>query len=246
MSVNSIEDFYTEIYDFFKRLEIRKLEKILSETPNNKNLISLFNLLGENKPIILLDEVDYFYQKNKDIVFYEMLNIPYICDCDIRIIMISNNSEFDKEILPKIEDKKIRVTKYVFAPYTHIEINEILTNKLVEMNIQTYFEEDVLRLISRKCANKTGDLRPAIEIVKNLILTHQNQFNTGKTIELKDVLLIFNKKNTGFIDLMNNLTLEQRIMIVSIYFIIVRKDSLEITEKEVIYNYLDSRPISNN
>jgi Cdc6-like AAA superfamily ATPase len=233
MSVNSIDDFYIEIFEFFRKLEIRKLDKILSENPNNRNLITLFNMMGENRPTILLDEVDFFYQKNKDIIFYEMLNIPYICDCDIRMIMISNNSEFDKEILPKVEDKKIKVTKYVFTPYTHVEINEIMTNKLVDMEIQKYFEEDVLRLISRKCASKTGDIRPAIEVVKNLILTHQSEFSKGKKIELKDALLIFNKKNTGFIDLMNSLTVEQRIMIVSIYFLITRKDSLEVTEKEV-------------
>ena len=116
--------------------------KILKTNPSNLKIDTLCNVLNilnsndvEEKmtPIILLDEIDHFYQKNDDIAFFDILSIPYLSSCNLKILMISNNSEFDKYILPKIENRKIKISKYVFKPYTHVEINKILICQLTEL-----------------------------------------------------------------------------------------------------------------
>lgn len=249
MSVNSIDSFFTEVFNYFRSKEnlniidkhitnvktLHKIRSALDLTPNNKNLRDFLDLIKEKfHPIILLDEVDYFYQKNKDIIFYELLNIPYLSDCDIKLMMISNNSEFDKDILPKIENQKIKVLKYVFTPYTVIEIYEILKQKLIEMKLYKNFQDEAIKLIAKKLANKLGDLRPAIEVVKKLILNNKEEFKNNKIITLRDVMSMLNQKYSSFCELMNNLTVEQKIVIASIYFVTAKMDVTEIDEKQVL------------
>jgi Cdc6-like AAA superfamily ATPase len=240
MSVNSISDFYVEVFNYFKKdknlASIRDLglEDLLSQQTNNKNLIILLDALTKAyKPIVVLDEIDHFYKKSKDIDFFELLKVPYLTDCDFKMIIISNNPEFDKEILPKLGDKKIQLQKIVFAPYTHVAIYEILLQKLKENDTLQYFHEDALRLISKKF-ERSGDLRPALELVKNLLLINKTDLlDNKKKIELKDVLPAINRKNTTFVDLMNNLTVEQKLVIAAIYFVMINKNVTEEDEREV-------------
>ena len=260
MSVHSIEDFYLQILKF-----LLENSSILDNIHDRKNLESYYDILLDKKNIhkkfmqileiyrnkfvflILLDEVDNFYQKQKDIIFYEILNIPYLSDTIIKLILISNNSEFDKEILPKIENRKIKISRIVFRPYTHIEIYEILKRKLIEINLLSIFHDESLRLISKKLANKMGDLRPAIEIVKNLILENKMKINLSKEkkvlanneilITLKDVLIKLKQKSDSFADLMNNLTTEQKIVLLSIYFVFESTKNSEIEEKKILEKY---------
>ena len=201
---------------------------------------------GKIVPLILLDEVDYFYLKNNEILFYDILNIPHIASSVIKILMISNNSEFDKEILPKIKNRKIKIEKCVFEPYTHIEINKIITKKLDEIGMVKNFEENAIRFISSKLANKSGDLRPALELIKKIILDNKDEFiEKEKKINLSDVISIFKYQLSHFVEIIKNLTFEQKLVVISIYFIMNKDESYEIEETAVliiIYN-LDIRSV---
>jgi Cdc6-like AAA superfamily ATPase len=255
MSLNSIKDFNEEIFKFFNKTSsltiLRKifkskkydsLIKVLKTNQNNiktETLCNLLNILNTNDvgekltPIILLDEIDHFYQKNDDIAFFDILSIPYLSSCDLKIIMISNNSEFDKYILPKIENRKIKISKYVFKPYTHVEINKILIQKLSEINFKENFEENAVRFISSKLANKSGDIRPAIEIIKSIILNQKEEFSKGKKVDLREVMIILKHKASSFSEILKNLTFEQKVVISSIYFTMINTESSIITEEQV-------------
>lgn len=266
MSLNSIKDFNEEIFKYFNKTSsltiFRKifkskkydsLIKVLKTNPSNLKIDTLCNVLNilnsndvEEKmtPIILLDEIDHFYQKNDDIAFFDILSIPYISSCNLKILMISNNSEFDKYILPKIENRKIKISKYVFKPYTHVEINKILIQKLIETGFKDNFEENAIRFISSKLANKSGDLRPALEIIKSILLNQKEEFSNGKKVDLREVMIILKHKTSSFSEIIKNLTFEQKVVISSIYFSMVNSESSIITEEQVrhIYdlNFLDS------
>ena len=132
MSLNSIKEFYQEVFSFFnKSCNLVKLQdlhvknyktitKILKLSPSKENLLSLLQEFNSKslgiqlKIVFLLDEIDNFYQKHEETNFFEILIIPYTVCCDLKIIMISNNSEFDKYILPKFENRKLKMNKYVF------------------------------------------------------------------------------------------------------------------------------------
>ncbi len=277
MSVHSIEDFYIQIINFlFKNIELfknnddrKKLNSFqenidIKKNFNNKLLEILELYKSKFNFLILLDEVDNFYKKQTDIIFYEILNTPYISDTLIKLVLISNNAEFDKDIMPKIESRKIKTTRIVFKPYSHNEIYEILKQKLSEINILSYFQDEALKYISKKYGNKNGDLRPPIEILKNLILENKEKIlevinndsedcilnsnvnedeiqkkNLCKNylITLKHVLFRFTQKNQNFIELMNNLTTEQKIVLLSIYIIYDKNKNCEMDENLILDRY---------
>jgi len=252
MSVHSIDDFYFEFFSFFNKIQnLHRLKRILTKNeyhktseflklnPNKKNLFTFLENLESHqeklKPLILLDEVDYFYQKNNEILFYDILNIPNLASSSLKILMISNNSDFDKEILPKIKNRKIKIEKCVFEPYTHIEINRIISKKLEEMGMSQNFEENAIRFLSGKLANKSGDLRPALELIKKIILDFKDDFqNNKKKIELIDVISIMKLRHSHFVEIIKNLTFEQKLVVISIYFLINKLDSIELEESSVI------------
>lgn len=263
MSVHSIEDFYCQILEFLfnnfhvlksiaDRKNLMSYKNILSYKKNlNKNFIEILELYKEYFTfLILLDEVDNFYQKQKEIIFYEILNTPYLTDTEIKIMLISNNPEFDKEILPKIESKKIKISRIIFQPYNHQDIYFIIKEKLSDIKILGIFQDEALRLISKKLANKMGDLRPAIEIVKNLILENKSKivFNAdgkidpelnseNKLITLRDVLIKLKQKSQSFVQLMSNITNEQKIVLLSIYFIYEFTKNNELDDKLIFEKY---------
>lgn len=324
MSVHSAEDFYFQILKFlFENFNLlgnardlkllqsyREVLQISNSSSNNNNnsrknlnksFLEIMDLYKSKFTfLVLLDEVDNFYQKQKEIVFYEILNTPYLTDTQMKLMLISNNSEFDKDVMPKIESRKIKVSRIVFKPYTHNEIYEILMKKLSESGILEAFQDEALKLISKKLANKMGDLRPAIEIVKNLILenkdrilvnannTNNNDFdntnnkngdnnknfnlntnsnssnnknnnnketnNNEKSLQnetsnfdtaikakplitLRDVLIKLKQKNQSFIELMSNLTTEQKIVLLSFYIVYEKSKNSEIDERLVLDTY---------
>lgn len=148
--------------------------------------------------------------------------------------MISNNTEFEYKIFPEIEDRKYKVEKFVFTPYTTQDIQQILENKLDEMNIRSKFSKESLILIAKKCANKVGDLRPALEICKSIILDNLDGIKKEDfVVSLKDVFLRINKSNNNFKNLLKTLTLEQKIVIASIYHILSKQKKTEFNETEV-------------
>jgi Cdc6-like AAA superfamily ATPase len=256
MSLNSVKDFHEEIFKFFNKTSsltiLRKIFfskkydsiiKILKTNQNNikkETVSNLLSLLSSNDagqsltPIILLDEIDHFYQKNDDMGFFDIISIPYLSACNLKIVMISNNSEFDKYILPKIENRKIKIAKYVFQPYSHVDINRILTQKLTEMNFKENFEENAVRFISSKLANKCGDIRPALEIIKGIILNFRDEFAQGKKVDLREVMILLKHKHSSFSEMIKSLTFEQKVVISSIYFCMNNLDTNIIPEDEVM------------
>ncbi len=255
MSFSSIKEFYEQIFKFFnKSSNLIKLQdlhvknyneiiKILKLTPNKDSLSVLLpqfseNLLGVKLTlVILLDEIDNFYQKNDETSFFEILIIPYTICRDLKITMISNDSDFDKFILPKIENRKLKMNKYVFQPYTHIEIMKIISKKLEQMGYLEYFEESALRFMCSKLANKSGDLRPVLEVIKQIILNSCDQFKNSIKINLKDVMNVLKQKQSHFTEIIQNLTFEQKVVVCSIYFSISSVDCNVVGEDDVYFYF---------
>lgn len=261
MSLHSIKDFIKEFFNYFtNEINMKIIKELFSHNQNlynqiltildnyekEKDILNFLEKLSESKLnksmtiTILLDEIDHFYNGVNEIIFFEILSLPYLSKSNLKLIMISNNSEFDKFILPKIENRKISINKYIFQPYTHIEINKIITQKLLEMDYFKYFAENSVRFIASKTASKAGDIRPALEILKQLILSNDSEFKNGKIIELKDVLGILNLKQSQFVDSIKSMTFEQKIVVSSIYFVLNSSNNSNyiISEDEVNFNSL--------
>lgn len=248
MSLTSASEFYAHIFKMFNNVNIyeklknalnkihyEKIINYLKDEPNNKNILRLLNgLKGNISVVFILDEVDFLYKKSDEIIFMDILNTPYLTGANLKMILISNNSDFDNEIFPKLKNRKIQLEKIVFHPYSHIDSYNIMKKKLEEINLLDNFSNDSIKFLSTKMS-KSGDLRPILEIVKSIILRWKNEFeNNSKKIELKDMFDILKQKNININEIFSSLTNEQKIVAVALYYAMKRK-GLELDEK-AIYN----------
>ena len=116
LSINSTDDFYEAVfkylnspifYNFFIRIFEEKKHKniinLLKEAPCQNSFSKLLNLLNKTTFTMVLDEIDFLYKKKDSYLFFSLLSIPYLINSDIKMILISNNADFDNEIFPKLK-----------------------------------------------------------------------------------------------------------------------------------------------
>ncbi len=114
MSITGTSQFY-EVFNQFlispKTIEFLKNNLSDKEFKNYQtkmaeaNLFDILSTIKRLRVIIVLDEIDHLYNKKEEMAFYNILNIPYLSSGNIKMILISNNSDFDSEIFPKLENR---------------------------------------------------------------------------------------------------------------------------------------------
>ena len=74
---------------------------------------------------------------------------------------------------------RIGLTRLTFAPYTHQQLQEIVTARLTGLSV---FDKDAIQLVSRKVASLSGDARRALDICRRA--TEIAQIQQGKKYSL--------------------------------------------------------------
>ena len=258
LSINSTDDFYealfkylndAKIYNYFNKNLGEKKQKyiisLLKETPCQNTFQKILTTLGDICFIILLDEIDFLYKKKDDYLFFSLLLIPYLTKNGLKMILISNNADFDNEIFPKLKNRNITITKLIFKPYTHKQLASIMNSKLDSIGLLKYFSNDAIKFLSTKM-NKSGDIRPIISIIKEIILNNKTkiQNNSDFKIVLNDMFEIIRKKNINLSEILSSMTTEQKIVVAAIYY--VCKDSgIKFEEKIVFEKYKNIKHFTN-
>ena len=250
LSINSTDDFYdalfkylndATIYNYFNKNLGEKKQKniiaLLKEVPCQTNFQKILNIIGDICFIIMLDEVDFLYKSNNDFLFFSLLLIPYLTKNGVKMILISNNADFDNEIFPKLKNRNITIKKLIFKPYTHKQLTKIMTLKLESISLLKYFTSDAIKFLSTKM-NKSGDIRPIISIIKEIILNNKSkiQNETEFKIELNDMFEIIKKKNINLSEILESMTTEQKIVVAAIYYL-CKDIGIKFEEKMVFEKY---------
>ena len=250
LSINSTDDFYEAVfrylndpirYNHFNKKLDNKISKnlisILKEKPTQNSFQKILNILGNTPFIILLDEIDFLYKKKDDFLFFSLLTIPYLTNSGVKMILISNNADFDNEIFPKLKNRNITIKKIIFKPYTHKQLANIMTLKLESIGLLKYFSNDAIKFLSTKM-NKSGDIRPIISIIKEIILNNKTkiQNNSEFKITLNDMFEIIKKKNINLSEILGSMTTEQKIVVAAIYYVI-KNSGIKLEEKIIFEKY---------
>ena len=258
LSINSTEDFYEAVfrylndpirYNHFNKILDNKISKslisILKEKPTQNSFQKILNILGNTPFIILLDEIDFLYKKKDDFLFFSLLTIPYLTNSGVKMILISNNADFDNEIFPKLKNRNITIKKIIFKPYTHKQLANIMTLKLESIGLLKYFSNDAIKFLSTKM-NKSGDIRPIISIIKEIILNNKSkiQNNSEFKITLNDMFEIIKKKNINLSEILGSMTTEQKIVVAAIYYVI-KNSGIKLEEKIIFEKYKNIKNYTN-
>ena len=97
--------------------------------------------------------------------------------------------------------------------------------------MQNYFTKDAIKFLS---INYQGDIRPLIETIKNFLL---NKTKKNIKIELIDMLTILKKKNLTLSNIIKTMTIEQKIILASIYQLIKNNKKSEFDLKNLYDAY---------
>jgi len=159
----------------------------------------------------------------------------------IKIIMISNNTQFDREIFRQIQSSSLSIEKLVFSPYTKLDITIIITNMLKHHGLDVYFDKAALCFLCEKSASN-GDIRKAISNTKTVLLSY---LQDKKVIESLGDLIDFKYVNSKLkligeeiINAMKSLTNEQKLVLMSIYQLMKRDNELiDFYEKDIFDQY---------
>ena len=258
LSINSTDDFYENVfkylndpcrYNYFEEKLGEKNQKnlinILKETPSQNNFQKILNILGKTPFIILLDEIDFLYKKRDDFLFFSLLTIPYLTNSGVKMILISNNADFDNEIFPKLKNRNITIKKIIFKPYTHKQLANIMTLKLESIGLLKFFSNDAIKFLSTKM-NKSGDIRPIISIIKEIILNNKSKIQNDSEfkITLNDTFEIIKKKNINLSEILSSMTTEQKIVVTAIYYVI-KSSGIKLEEKVIFEKYKSIKNYTN-
>ena len=258
LSINSTDDFYENVfkylndpcrYNYFEEKLGEKNQKnlinILKETPSQNNFQKILNILGKTPFIILLDEIDFLYKKRDDFLFFSLLTIPYLANSGVKMILISNNADFDNEIFPKLKNRNITIKKIIFKPYTHKQLANIMTLKLESIGLLKFFSNDAIKFLSTKM-NKSGDIRPIISIIKEIILNNKAKIQNDSEfkITLNDTFEIIKKKNINLSEILSSMTTEQKIVVTAIYYVI-KSSGIKLEEKVIFEKYKSIKNYTN-
>ena len=258
LSINSTDDFYENVfkylndpcrYNYFEEKLGEKNQKnlinILKETPSQNSFQKILNILGKTPFIILLDEIDFLYKKRDDFLFFSLLTIPYLTNSGVKMILISNNADFDNEIFPKLKNRNITIKKIIFKPYTHKQLANIMTLKLESTGLLKFFSNDSIKFLSAKM-NKSGDIRPLISIIKEIILNNKAKIQNDSEfkITLNDTFEIIKKKNINLSEILSSMTTEQKIVVAAIYYVI-KNSGIKLEEKIIFEKYKSIKNYTN-
>ena len=258
LSINSTDDFYENVfkylndpcrYNYFEEKLGEKNQKILidllKQNPSQNSFQKILNILGKTPFIILLDEIDFLYRKRDDFLFFSLLTIPYLTNSGVKMILISNNADFDNEIFPKLKNRNITIKKIIFKPYTHKQLANIMTLKLESIGLLKFFSNDAIKFLSTKM-NKSGDIRPIISIIKEIILNNKAKIQNDSEfkITLNDTFEIIKKKNINLSEILSSMTTEQKIVVAAIYYVI-KSSGIKLEEKVIFEKYKNIKNYTN-
>jgi len=134
-------------------------EKVYSEIVNYiKNLNKVY--------IVVLDEIDKLIYKKGDDVFYYLAKINENLDTSrVSLIGISNNMKFLELLEPKARSR-LGGESIVFSPYTKVELEDILKERVKEAFDENAIDEAVISYCAGIAAKVDGDARVAIDLLK--------------------------------------------------------------------------------
>ena len=148
--------------------------------------------------VVLLDEIDYLVTKQQS-VLYNFFDWPASAaegNSNRRLIVIgiSNTLNLRDRLHPRVQSR-IDSNSIFFKAYNELETSAILTEKLRQASPSyTVFQEDAIRLASKKTASVSGDIRKAFYICRRAaeMVLDRNAHHSEKSAEspivrIKDV-----------------------------------------------------------
>ncbi|CAD6197068.1 unnamed protein product [Caenorhabditis auriculariae] len=115
--------------------------------------------------VILIDELDALYTKKQD-VLYDIFDWTAIPESRVTIIAIANTVDFPERMLCQRISSRLDKRRLIFQPYEYDQIEQIIHARIFSPDV---IAPDAVKLVSRKIAAISGDLRQALDLLRRAI-----------------------------------------------------------------------------
>ncbi|KAH8276499.1 hypothetical protein KR026_003964 [Drosophila bipectinata] len=113
--------------------------------------------------VLLVDELDILCNRRQDVV-YNLLDWPTKSAAKLVVVTIANTMDLPERLLMgKIVTSRLGLTRLTFQPYSHKQLQEIVTARLGGSQA---FKGEAVQLVARKVAAVSGDARRALDICR--------------------------------------------------------------------------------
>lgn len=240
----------TEPHQIYKLI----YKELTDENVSAEHAIMLLEKKFEQKsidPVVLLvDELDMLCTKRQDIL-YNLFDWPYKKNSKWIVIAIANAMNLPEQVLLNKVSSRLGLTRMVFQPYTHRELEEIVKLRLQELNV---FESEAIVFAARKVAAVSGDARRALEICRRATELAEREQSEQKRFVLVSIPHVDGAINQMFSSAKINLLLNASLH--EIYFMeaiatLYKKSGIEETTLNKIFenhtmicNYNKTRPLN--
>ena len=178
MKLNSPTDLYL---DLLMKLEIHKNRRFRADKPQEK-LTEYFSSGDKQRPVtvLLIDEIDYLVTKSQAVV-YQLFDWPLLPESKLVLLTISNTMDLPERLMPRVASR-LGLARLNYLPYNHEQIRKVILERLEEVKAANVFSDDAIKLVSRRVATSSGDIRKALHICRRAI-----ELREGNVVNASDV-----------------------------------------------------------
>ncbi|KRX05511.1 P-loop containing nucleoside triphosphate hydrolase [Pseudocohnilembus persalinus] len=142
-----------------------KLEENILEKIENKEQIKMAKQNLKLPKIVLLDELDYLYTNDQNLL-YNLFDWPHHQKSKLILIGIANTMDFPEKLKHKIASR-IGNERVVFQPYKSNQIQSIIQSRIE--NLESVFEDRALIHIAKKIATSSSDIRRTLNVCRRSV-----------------------------------------------------------------------------
>lgn len=136
-------------------------------------------------PVVVLDEVDVVaLSKTENMVLYDLLRLRETYSVSIGIIVITNNDGLLFKIDRRVRSSLLQTIQR-FAPYSPLQLKEILKERAVEGLLPGVWKEEVIGMCAGIGARNGGDARVALTAL--YLAAKEAERRGANSIEIADV-----------------------------------------------------------
>lgn len=117
----------------------------------------------DHRYIIIIDELDLLYSEKKQTVFYNLFDWPTSHLSRMILITIANAMDLAERYMRGRIGSRLGWNKIIFEPYASEHLEGILVAKLGKDLMNKCFDQNAIRIASKRIGKTTGDARRIID-----------------------------------------------------------------------------------
>eukprot|EP01083_Nonionella_stella_P220887 789780_1 len=129
--------------------------------------------------IVIVDEIDGLLS-SKPVVLYQLFQYPKLDNSTLLLVGIANSLNLTEKFLPRLAGRGDSPEVLIFESYSAAQLTNIITRRIrdgypnkeilsEDEDLVPFFDKDAVKIIAKKVASMSGDVRKSLEICRRCL-----------------------------------------------------------------------------